>query len=272
MLIQTCSSSWSHRWSHEIPTLQAAALQSPASCALPIKHHSVHQESSNMRKNCLKHISISYCLLCMTASHPFFLSSSPQSPNESFHCMSERRQRGLHWQTTEFNTYATKPTYFLWYAQCVGTGATQKVLELLETLGLRCLKAFQIKFCCLMHASPTALMPSPRARFPGAPTTHHPCWPLQKPINAWESQTLHFPVEIRKGTSETPSATPLEFGALWFTPFISTAAWNGETAFSLLFMAQSTLTPWSAARKSVCEDLGKWQLENGWEKSSMNCS
>lgn len=72
-------------------------------------------------------------------------------------------------------------------------GTRQKVLEVLEILGPRCFKTFQIKFRYLMFVFYSVLI-SLRARFSEVPSTHSPCWLLQKVFNTWGSQILHFPI------------------------------------------------------------------------------
>lgn len=72
-------------------------------------------------------------------------------------------------------------------------GTRQKVLEVLEILGPRCFKTFQIKFRYFMFVFYSVLI-SLRARFSEVPSTHSPCWLLQKVFNTWWSQILHFPI------------------------------------------------------------------------------
>lgn len=85
--------------------------------------------------------------------------------------MSDRHQRIQHLFTQQ-----KQPAYVENNMQAVcQLGARQKVLEVLEILGPRCLKTLQIKFCCLMFVFYSGLVWSVRARFSEVPSTHSPC-------------------------------------------------------------------------------------------------
>jgi len=88
-------------------------------------------------------------------------------------------------------------------------GARQKVLEVLEILGPRCLKALQIKFWFLRFKFYTVLVSSLRAQFSEVPSTHKSTLTSAETslLNTLESQILHFPTGI---AAELPHYVPFK--------------------------------------------------------------